>query len=332
MSKIVTFGEIMWRLTTPQSLRFSQANSLDTCLGGSEANVAVSLAQMGLNVSFVTCLPKNHLAQTAIDQLDQLGVETSQILRNGDRMGTYFLESGGSLRATKVVYDRKYSSMYQSSPGLIDWDAVFEGVSWYHWSGITPAISDGAAKLCLEGIEVAKSKGITISVDLNMRKQMWKWGKLPIDVMPDMVKCCDIILGNGEAFEEMLGVNVQDTDDKGACEKVHDAYPDSKKIAFTKREIIQFDHHQWQGFLWSEGDLYSSRQYDIGNIVDRIGTGDAFMAALIYGMNRLEDDQAIINYATAGGAYKHSIKGDFNLASVEEIQSLMAGNSVRINR
>ncbi len=332
MNKVVTFGEIMWRLTTPYALRFSQARSFDTCLGGSEANVAVSLAQFKTKASFVSCLPENDLAQTAIDQLNQLGVDTNHIIRSGDRMGTYFLESGGSLRATKVVYDRKHSSMAQCQPGMINWDEVFEGVNWFHWSGITPAISEGASNLCMEGIEMAKSKGITISVDLNMRKQMWKWGKTPAEVMPEMVKICDVILGNGEAFEEMLGVDVDGLSGIETCQKVESEYPDTTKIAFTKRDIKQFDHHMWQGFLWSGSQLYESRLHDVGNIVDRVGTGDAFMAALIYGLQNFDRDQKIIDFASAAGAYKHSIKGDFNLATVAEIENLAESANMRINR
>jgi 2-dehydro-3-deoxygluconokinase len=343
-NKVVTFGEIMLRLSTPGYERFVQATKFDINYGGGEANVAVSLANYGIPVDFVTRLPKNDIGQACAASLRKFNVGINNIVWGGERLGIYFLETGAVARASKVVYDRAYSSIATIEPGMIDWDKVFEGVTWFHWTGITPAISDGTAKVCLEAIKAANKKGITVSTDLNFRKNLWKYGKKASEVMPDLVEGCDIILGNEEDAEMVFGIKPQGVDvTKGhveaaayqsVCEQLMKRFPKAKKVIVTLRGSVNANHNTWSGVLWDGKKLYKAPDYDITHIVDRVGGGDSFMGGLIYGLlTYTGDDQKALNFAVAASCLKHTIPGDFNLVTVDEVEKLMGGDaSGRVSR
>jgi len=335
--KIITFGEIMLRLATPDHQRFSQANSFNASFGGGEANVAVSLANFGLQTEFVTSLPKNDLGQAVLMELKKYGVGTNYINYGGERLGIYFLETGSVSRPSKVIYDRAHSSIAEIKKGMINWDDVFKDASWFHWTGITPAISEGAALVCKEVVEVAKKKGITVSCDLNFRKNLWKWGKTASEVMPDLVKSCDIILGNEEDAEKVFGIKPDETDIssghiraskyKSVCLKLKKQFPGAKKIIITLRGSINADHNTWSGVLYNGENFLEAPEYQITHIVDRVGGGDSFMAGIIYGiLNYPGDDEKTLNFAVAASCLKHTIPGDFNLVSVPEVEQLMKGD------
>jgi 2-dehydro-3-deoxygluconokinase len=344
VGKIVTFGEVMLRLAPPDFLRFRQATNLDATFGGGEANVAVSCANYGLDVSFVTRLPKNDISDWCLGTLNSYGVDTRDIVFGGDRMGIYFLETGAVSRGSKVVYDRANSSVSQIEPGMIDWDKVLEGASWFHWTGITPAISQGAADVCLEGIKAANAKGITVSCDLNYRKNLWKYGKSANEVMPELVAGTDIILGNEEDAEKVFGIHPEGVDvtsghvEAAAYESVGKQlmakFPKAKKIIITLRGSISASHNSWSGVLWDGKQLFQAPTYQITHIVDRVGGGDSFMGGLIYGLNTYEgDDQKALNFAVAASCLKHTIKGDFNQVTIDEVEKLMGGDaSGRVSR
>ena len=342
--KIITFGEIMLRLATPEYLRFSQTNNLEATFGGGEANVAVSLANYGLNASFVTQLPDNELGKAAIGELKKRDVDTTFIKENGERIGIYFLETGAVSRASNVIYDRANSAFSKIKPGDINWEKVFEGVTWFHWTGITPAVSKGAADVCLEALQIASKKGITISCDLNYRKKLWKWGKKAGEVMPELVQHCDIILGNEEDAEKIFGIeaehgNITSGDVKASayesvCIALMKKFPKAKKVITTLRGSINANHNEWSGVLWDGNKLYTAPNYSITHIVDRVGGGDSFMGGLIYGLLTYpNDDQKALDFATAASCLKHTIKGDFNLVNVAEVEKLMDGDtSGRVSR
>lgn len=344
---IVTFGEIMLRLSPPGYQRFGQARSFDVVYGGGEANVAVSLANFGLPVDFVTRLPANDLGDACIQFLRQYGVGTGKIVRGGERLGIYFLEMGAVQRGSKVVYDRAHSSIATIEPGMIDWQAAFAGADWFHWTGITPAISEGTAAVCAEAIQVAKQMGLTVSCDLNYRKNLWKWGRKASEVMPEMVSLCDVAIGNEEDAEKVFGIHAPETDVTAGkvtadryqyvCEELNRRLGRSgslKTIAITLRGSISASHNTWSGVLWDNGQFYVGSQYDITHIVDRVGGGDSFMGGLIYGLRTYGDDrQKALNFAIAASCLKHSIFGDFNLVTVGEVEKLMGGDaSGRVSR
>ena len=344
MGKIVTFGEVMLRLAPPDFLRFRQSTFLESTFGGGEANVAVSCANYGLDVSFVTRLPKNDISDWCIRTLRQSNVDTSDIVFGGDRIGIYFLETGAVSRGSKVVYDRANSSVSQIETGMIDWDKVFEGATWFHWTGITPAISQGAADACLEAIKVANDKGVTVSCDLNYRKNLWKYGKTADEVMPGLVEGTDIILGNEEDAEKVFGIHPEGVDvtsghvEGAAYESVGKQlmtrFPRSKKVIITLRGSINASHNSWSGVLWDGKQLYQAPTYQITHIVDRVGGGDSFMGGLIYGLNTYTDnDQKALDFAVAASCLKHTIKGDFNQVTIDEVEKLMGGDaSGRVSR
>jgi 2-dehydro-3-deoxygluconokinase len=344
MGKIVTFGEVMLRLAPPDFLRFRQATSLESTFGGGEANVAVSCANYGMEVSFVTRLPQNDIAEWCVSTLKSYGVDTSDIIYGGDRIGIYFLEHGAVSRGSKVVYDRANSAICEIKPGMIDWDKVMEGASWFHWTGITPAISQGAADVCLEGIKAANAKGITVSCDLNYRKNLWKYGKKASDVMPNLVAGTDIILGNEEDAEKVFGIHPEGVDvtsghvEGAAYESVGKQlmakFPRAKKVIITLRGSISASHNSWSGVLWDGKQLFESPTFQITHIVDRVGGGDSFMGGLIYGLNTYTgDDQKALNFAVAASCLKHTIKGDFNQVTIDEVEKLMGGDaSGRVSR
>jgi 2-dehydro-3-deoxygluconokinase len=344
MTKVVTFGEIMLRLATPEFLRFSQATEYEATYGGGEANVAVSLANYGIDAAFVSALPNNDIGDAAMASLRKHNVITDFIQRSGDRVGIYFLESGAVSRGSKVIYDRANSSFAKMKKGSIDWNKVFEGVNWFHWTGITPAVSEGAAEVCMEACEAAAKKGITISTDLNFRNKLWKWGKTAGQVMTDLVKHCDIILGNEEDAEMVFGikpegVNVTSGHVEGAAyesvgKQLMAKFPKAKKAIITLRGSISASHNTWSGVLWNGKKLFEAPTYQITHIVDRVGGGDSFMGGLIYGLIKFpDDDQRALNFAVAASCLKHTIKGDFNLVTVDEVEKLMKGDgSGRVSR
>jgi len=336
--KIVTFGEIMLRLATPEHQRFSQAASLIASYGGGEANVAVSLANFGLTADFVTRLPDNDLGKAVIMELKKHSVGTGNILTGGERLGIYFLETGSVSRPSKVIYDRAHSSVSEITPGMIDWDKVFEGAGWFHWSGITPAISGGAADACLEAVKAAKKKGLIVSCDLNYRKNLWKWGKKASEVMPGLVELCDVILGNEEDAEKVFGIKpdkaditsgkVESSEFESVCRKLKELFPEASKIIITLRGSVSADHNSWSGVLWNGKAFFKAPVYQITHIVDRVGGGDSFMGGLIYGLlSYPDDDQKALDFAVAASCLKHTIHGDFNLVSVSEVEHLMKGDT-----
>ncbi len=343
MSRIVTFGEIMLRLSTPGFLRFAQAGQYDATFGGGEANVAVSLSNFGMDASFVTRLPDNDIANACLSELRSLGVDTSGIVRGGERLGIYFLETGAVSRPSKVVYDRAGSSFSTITPGMIDWDKVFEGAEWFHWTGITPAVSQGAADACLEAVKAAKRLGLTVSCDLNFRKNLWKYGKSASEVMPALVEYSDVILGNEEDAQKVFGIGAEGVDltsgkiDSGryrsVCEQLMARFPRARKIIITLRGSINASHNTWRGVLWDGRTLFESKSYDITHIVDRVGGGDSFMGGLIYGLLTYKDDARALDFAAAASCLKHTIFGDYNRVTVGEVENLMAGDgSGRVSR
>ena len=336
----------MLRLSTPGYQRFIQSDNLNATFGGGEANVAVSLANYGLNAEFVTRLPKNDIADWCISDLRKYNVGTQNIIRGGERVGIYFLETGAVARPSKVVYDRANSSIADIQPGMIDWKEVLKDADWFHWTGITPALSQGAADACLEAIRTANELGVTVSTDLNYRKNLWKYGKKASEVMPDLVAGCDIILGNEEDAEKVFGIkpegfdvahtggDVDAAEFESVCTQMMAKFPRAKKVIITLRGSINANHNTWGGVLFADGKLYESKRYDITHIVDRVGGGDSFMGGLINGLlTYTGDDQRALEFAVAASCLKHTIYGDFNLVSVPEVESLMGGDgSGRVQR
>ncbi|MCA0364367.1 MAG: sugar kinase [Bacteroidetes bacterium] len=340
MKKVVTFGEIMLRLSPPGFLRFSQANSFDVVYGGGESNVAVSLANYGVPTSFVTRLPKNDIGECALMEMRKRNVGTSDIVFGGDRLGIYFLETGAVSRGSKVVYDRAHSSMSEIKPGMVDWEKAFEGATWFHWTGITPAISQSAADACLEAVKIASAKGITISTDLNYRAKLWKYGVSSEPIMTELTSYCDVILGNEEDAEKHFGIKPEGLDVTkhghdvtaeaflSVCEQMMKKFPKAKKVITTLRGSISASHNSWAGVLYDGKTMFKSPVYQITDIVDRVGGGDSFMGGLIYGLLQYpDDDQNALNFAVAASCLKHTIVGDANLVTVSEVEKLMGGDA-----
>jgi 2-dehydro-3-deoxygluconokinase len=343
MPKIVTFGEIMLRLTPPGFQRFAQANSFDVTFGGGEANVAAALARFGLPAEFVTRLPNNDIGDLCLSYLRRYGVGTQYIVRGGDRLGIYYYEMGATQRGSQVIYDRAGSAFATIRPGMIDWSAAFAGADWFHWTGITPAISAGAAEACLEAVQVARQMGLTVSCDLNYRAKLWKWGKSATEVMAGLVKLCDVAVGNEEDADKVFGIKAPHTDvtsgqvEAGAygavCAGLAARFPDLKTIAITLRGSRSASHNTWSAMLWQQGQQFVAPEYDIIPIVDRVGGGDSFVGGLIYGLRTYQDSQRALDFAVAASCLKHSILGDFNLVSVAEVEKLMQGDaSGRVSR
>ncbi len=335
---VVTFGEIMLRLATPGYLRISQSNEFTATYGGGEANVAVSLANYGIPVDYITRLPENDIGRACMMNLRKHGVGTKNIVWGGDRLGIYFLETGAVSRGSKVIYDRGHSSVSEIQTGTIDWEKVFNNACWFHWTGITPAISQNAADVCLEAIRKANELGITVSCDLNYRKNLWKYGKKAGEVMPELVAGTDIVLGNEEDAEKVLGirpkgVDVTSGEVEGAAyesvsRQIMERFPRCKKVITTLRGSVNANHNSWSGVLWDGQKLYEAPVYQITHIVDRVGGGDSFMGGLIYGLLTYEgDDQKALNFAVAASCLKHTIYGDFNEVTVEEVEKLLGGDA-----
>jgi 2-dehydro-3-deoxygluconokinase len=338
--KVITFGEIMLRLAPEGFLRFSQANSFDVVYGGGESNVAVSLANYGVPVDFVTRLPKSDIGQCAMMEMRKRGVGVDKIVWGGDRLGIYFLETGAVSRGSKVVYDRAHSAMAEIKAGMIDWKEVFAKADWFHWTGITPAISQGAADACLEAVKVASEMGVTISTDLNYRAKLWKYGGDREAIMTELTEYCDVILGNEEDAEMHFGIkpegvsvqteghNVKAEAFLSVCQQMMAKFPKAKKVITTLRGSISASHNTWAGVLYNGEKMLETRQYQITDIVDRVGGGDSFMGGLIYGLLKYpEDDQNALDFAVAASCLKHTIKGDANLVTVDEVEKLMGGDA-----
>lgn len=340
--KFLTFGEIMLRLKSPGLERFFQSPMLEATFGGGEANVAVSLSNYGKDAAFLTVLPENVIGDECVHELRKFGVDTTRILRGKGRMGIYYLETGANQRPSKVVYDREFSSLALAKPGDIDWDKAFEGVSWFHITGITPAISESAMELSLESVKEAKKRNITVSCDLNYRKNLWKYGKSAPEVMCELAKYVDVAIANEEDCQKSLGVTVDVHVESGELDrskyeelsnKVLAAYPNMKMIAITLRESHSANWNGWAACLNDGKQFYVSKKYEIQNIVDRVGGGDSFAGGLIYGLSTYEDKQQALEFAVAASCLKHSIPGDFNRVSVNEVTTLMKGDgSGRVQR
>jgi 2-dehydro-3-deoxygluconokinase len=342
--KVVTFGEIMMRLAPPGFLRFGQARSFDMIYGGGEANVAVSLANFGVPVNYVTRLPNNDLGEACIQFVRQYGVGTDYIVRGGERLGIYFLETGAAQRGSKVIYDRANSSIATIKRGMVDWRTVFADADWFHWTGITPAISEGAADVCLEAVQVAREMGLTVSCDLNFRNKLWRWGKKAGEVMPELVRYSDVAVGNEEDADKVFGIKAPDADVAAGkveasgyeyvCTALAERFPNLSSVTITLRGSLSASHNTWSGVLWHKGAFFSAPVYDIVHIVDRVGGGDSFGAGLIYGLRTYSGNyQKALDFAVAASCLKHSILGDFNLVTVDEVEKLMGGDaSGRVSR
>ena len=342
MKRYITFGEIMLRLKPPHFERFLQSPLLEATFGGGEANVSVGLARFGLEVAYVSVIPANPIGEACIRELKRQGVDTSLIVRKGERLGIYFIEAGANQRPSVVVYDRSHSAIAEAKPGDIDWDKVFEGASWFHITGITPAISSSAAGLSLEAVRKAREKNITVSCDLNYRKNLWKYGKSAPEIMGELVKYVDIAIGNEEDCQKSLGIKIDIDVESGELpaekyqemtRKILALYPDIKKIAITLRESHSADYNGWSAVLDNGEDFFVSKKYEIHDIVDRVGGGDTFAAGLIYGLNNLSGDHEALEFAVAASCLKHSISGDLPLLSADEVTKLVKGSGTgRVQR
>lgn len=343
MADFLSFGEIMLRLKTPGHERFFQSPGFEATFGGGEANVAVALSNYGLSSSFVTALPDNDVGDSAIGELKRFGVDTSQIRRSGDRVGIYFLESGANQRPSKVIYDRAHSAIGECKPGDFNWDEVFAGAKWLHITGITPALTQDSADLSIECVQAAKKAGLIVSCDFNFRGKLWKYGKSAPEVMSELVKYVDVGIANEEDCQKSLGISVDvdveageldTTKYEALSEKVLSLYPGMSTIAITLRESHSADRNGWSACLRTRDKGFMlSRRYEITDIVDRVGGGDSFASALIYGLNAYDEPQQSLEFAVAGSCLKHSILGDFNRVSVAEVEKLMSGDgSGRVQR
>jgi 2-dehydro-3-deoxygluconokinase len=327
MKKVVTFGEILLRLSPPSHLRLTQASSFDIYYGCAEANVAASLAKFGLPVKFITAVPPNELGDSSLSMLRSFGVEPIANIQ-GKRLGIYYFEQGASERPGKVVYDREDSSFSTLKKGMIDWKTIFNDAEWFHWSGITPSLSLHLAELCEEALMVASSMGLTISADLNYRPTLWKYGKNANEVMPNLIQYCDLLLGGIDDSEKVLGIKVNENDSQEMIfNNWMKAFPRLKNIVTTQRMDANASSNGISASLWNGTELLHSQKYNISHIIDRIGAGDAFMAGIIYGLITWPNDyQTALEFAAAATCLKHSISGDINLSSVNEIKALMGGS------
>jgi len=340
--RVVTFGEIMLRLKSPGFERFFQSNMLEATFGGGEANVAVSLANYGMDAAFVTVLPQNDIAQACLRALRGYGVDVSKIQRGAGRMGIYFLETGSNQRPSKVIYDRAESSIALAEPGAIDWQEALAGAGWFHFTGITPAISQSAAALTLQALQSAKKLGVYVSCDLNYRKNLWKWGKKAHEVMPELISYVDTVIANEEDFQMSLGLPTVSHVESGELDaqayrhvaaEAMKRFPNVARVAITLRESKNANMNDWSACLFDGKEFYASRKYVITDIVDRVGGGDSFGGGLIFGLNTYSDANTALEFAVAASCLKHTINGDFNLVTRSEVEALMKGSgSGRVQR
>jgi 2-dehydro-3-deoxygluconokinase len=324
--KVITFGEVMLRLSTPGFIRFTQASNFNITYAGAEANVAVSVAHFGIPSAHVTRFPENDLGIAATQALQKYGVDVSHIIYGEERMGVYFLENGSMQRSSRIVYDRFDSAFAHIQKDSIDWNEILKGAEWFHYTGITPAISQGAADSCLQAVKVARQLGVTISGDINYRRNLWQYGKSAQEIMPELISLTDVMIAGITDMENCTGISGSNFEE--ACRNTIRKHPNLKKIATTERESVSSSHNRISAFLFDGKKMLGSKQYDLTHIVDRVGSGDAFMAGLIYGILSKKDDQQTLEFATACSAWKHSVEGDVNLASAEEIENLVKGENV----
>ena len=342
MSDFVSLGEIMLRLKSPAHERFFQSPALEATFGGGEANVAVSLSNYGLDAEFVTALPDNDIGEGAIREIRKFGVETTNILRQGSRVGIYFLETGSNQRPSKVVYDRAGSSICEAGPGDFDWSKIFKGAKWFHITGITPALSESAADLSIEACQAAKDAGVTVSCDFNYRGKLWKYGKSAPEVMREMVKYVDVGIANEEDCQKSLDIHVDVDVESGELDtnkyealtnKVFEEFPEMSIIGVTLRESRSADRNGWSACMRDKSGFYLSKHYELTDIVDRVGGGDSFASGFIAGLNLYDDPQQSLEFAVAASCLKHTIQGDFNRVSRAEVVHLMGGDgSGRVQR
>ena len=342
MARIITFGEIMLRLKSPALERFFQSPSLEATFGGGEANGAVSLANYGMDAAFVTALPNNAIGEACRRDVRSFGVDVSNIKMTDGRMGIYFLETGSNQRPSKVVYDRAESAIAIAPIDLFDWEKIFEGADWFHISGIAPAISASAAELSLAACKAAQKCGVTVSCDLNYRKNLWKYGKEAKEVMSEIAKYIDVAIANEEDFQKSLGITAASDVESGSLDrnvyegiakKAMELYPNLKRVAITLRESKSADRNDWAACIYDGKEFYVSRKYEITDIVDRVGGGDSFSGGLIYGLLTYEKQSDALEYAVAASCLKHTISGDYNRVTVSEVTALMKGSgSGRVER
>ena len=340
MKRVITFGEIMMRLNPEGNLRFVQAERFEASYAGGEANVAVSLANYGMDAAFVSKVPAHAIGQCAVNALRHFGVDTKNMVRGGDRLGAYFVEKGASQRPSKVIYDRAHSAIALAEPSDFDWDAIFDGADWFHWTGITPALGGNLPQICLEACKAAKARGVTISCDLNYRNKLWSREKA-CEIMSQLMPYVDVCIANEEDAKDVFGIEAANTDIHAGklnhegyisvAQQIHDRFGCSC-VAITLRSSISADDNDWAAMLYQNGQAYFSPSYRI-HIVDRVGGGDSFGGGLIYSQLTGMDPQKSINFAVAASCLKHTISHDFNLVTVEEVESLAKGNaSGRVQR
>ena len=340
MKRVITFGEIMMRLNPEGNLRFVQAERFEASYAGGEANVAVSLANYGMDAAFVSKVPAHAIGQCAVNALRHFGVDTKNMVRGGDRLGAYFVEKGASQRPSKVIYDRAHSAIALAEPSDFDWDAIFDGADWFHWTGITPALGGNLPQICLEACKAAKARGVTISCDLNYRNKLWSREKA-CEIMSQLMPYVDVCIANEEDAKDVFGIEAANTDIHAGklnhegyisvAQQIHDRFGCSS-VAITLRSSISADDNDWAAMLYQNGQAYFSPSYRI-HIVDRVGGGDSFGGGLIYSQLTGMDPQKSINFAVAASCLKHTISHDFNLVTVEEVESLAKGNaSGRVQR
>ena len=342
MARVITFGEIMLRLKSPALERFFQSPSLEATFGGGEANVAVSLANYGMDAAFVTALPNNAIGEACLRDVRSFGVDVSNIKMTDGRMGIYFLETGSNQRPSKVVYDRADSAIAKAPIDLFDWEKIFAGADWFHISGISPAISASAAELSIAACKAAQKMGVTVSCDLNYRKNLWKYGKEAKEVMGELAKYIDVAIANEEDFQKSLGITASSDVESGSLDrnvyegiakKAMELYPNLKRVAITLRESKSADRNDWAACIYDGKEFYVSRKYEITDIVDRVGGGDSFSGGLIYGLLTYEKQSDALEYAVAASCLKHTISGDYNRVTVSEVTALMKGSgSGRVER
>lgn len=329
MPKIVTFGEILLRLSTPNFQKIEQANTFDATFGGTEMNVAASLARFGFDAQHVGVFADNLVGQKAKAFIRQLGIDDSEIILNGKRNGLFFLEKGAVMRASQIVYDRADSAFANLDPSWFDWEEILKGADWFHWCGITPAVSETAARACLEAVKTARKLGITVSSDIYYRSNLWNYNKTPQDILPELASYSNIILASRKNIEEIFGIKT--VEEKGkfqeASRKLMEAYPSVKKVIDTERIQISASHNRMNARMWTGEEYLKTGNQDITHIVDRIGSGDAFLAGFIYGQVVLKDDLLSLEFGNAASALKHTIEGDQNLVSLAEVEALVSGDA-----
>lgn len=337
MKKITCFGEALLRFSPPDHLRFGQAHLYELHYGGAELNTAISLALFGMPVSFVTRLPVSDLSDGVVRQLHKFSVDTRHIVFGGKRLGLYYLESGAVLRGSKVIYDREHSAMAEIGPGMIDWEKLFEEAGWFHFTGITPALSQAAADETLRAVTIAAGKNIPVSIDLNFRSKLWQFGKHPSEIMPALLEKCNYVLGDLNTVNTYFGIRGTGENDaaiyEDAMQQLMKRFSNLRKVVFSYRGLTNASNNTFGAYLCNGTELFRSREYEMNNMVDRLGGGDALMSGIIYGLNNMEKDEDALNFGVAASVLKSSIPGDTNFVTVAEVTDIMKGNiSARISR